>query len=822
MLRRENVNYRKDFRTFHAASSALLFPLGGIGTGNFSLGSRGEFRDWEIYNRPEKGRILPISLFAIRTKAGEQTPVTRVLEAALQAPYHLSHGYHPVTTMGLPRLKDVSIRGEYPFVSYTFEDPMLPVNVELEAFTPLIPLNPDDSGIPGAVMTYTVTNPGDQPVQVTIVGTLANPVGVPEYDPMENIWSVTYGRHVNTFRDEPELRGIFMTNDQIEPGSLRFGSASLTTSSPNVTMKRYWMRGSWWDYLQEFWDDLDSDGLLDDPSDDLQGNRMGLGSLGIVETLQPGETKAFRFVITWYFPNRPNTWDPRLLPEMGIDSATVGTIRTRYAKHFSDAWDTARYLTCEMPRLENGTRAFHDALFDSSLPPYVLDAISANIVPLRSTTCFWVEDGRFFGWEGTYDDRGGCCYGTCTHVWSYAFTLAYLFPTLEQSMRRIEFNQELEADGLMHFRAIRTFHSDTIWRGKLTAAADGQMGSILRAYREWQVSGDKAFLTDIWQGVKQAMNFAITHWDPDSDGIMQGSQHNTYDISFVDPNALCGIYYLGALRAFEEMARVMGETELAQRAHQIFESGSQKLDALLWNGAFYIQIGENVATKNYQYGTGCLSDQLLGQLHARVLGLGDLLPQDHIRTAIRSIYDNNFLESFRQHVNPQRAYAFNDEAGLVLCSWPNGGRPRLPFPYSDEVWTGVEYHVAAHLIYEGFTEAGLRIVEATRDRHDGTRRNPWNEVECGNHYARSMSSWSVLLALTGMHADMGRGELRFAPAAGMLSKDTPFKAFWSTGRAWGTVTQTWDEAAGEWRSSVEVLGGDLDGITVRFAEPQVG
>lgn len=807
------MNYRKDIRAYDTSAGAFAFPLGGIGTGNFALGARGEFRDWEIHNYPEKGRTLPISFFAIRSQIEDQAPVTRVLEGALRPPYHLSHGHHPVTTMGLPRLENTSIHGEYPFVSFTFEDPILPVNVELEAFTPLIPLNPADSGIPCAIMTYTVTNPTDQPVSITIVGTLANPVGVPEYNPFENVWSVKYGRSVNTFRDEEGFRGIYMTNDQIAAGDVNSGSASLVTDHQSITMKRYWMRGSWWDYLQDFWDDLDSDGLLEDSVDE-SSVKMGLASLGVVDTLMPGEHKSFRFILTWYFPNRPNTWDVNLLPQLGIDEKDVRTIRNHYATCFEDAWDVARYLTKEMPRLEGDTRAFHDALFGSTLPPFVLDALSASIVPLRSTTCFWLEDGRFFGWEGTYDD-GGCCAGNCTHVWSYAFTVAYLFPSLERAMRRIEFNEELEENGLIHFRGFATFHGNIFWSSKLKPAADGQMGSILRAYREWQVSGDKEFLTEIWDGVKRAMNFAIVHWDSDNDGVLEGSQHNTYDIEFFGPNALCGIYYLAALRAFEEMAFVMGEDELAHRIHQIFERGSKRLDELLWNGEFYIQIGDDIAERNYQYATGCLSDQLLGQLHARVLNLGSLLPEDHIRIAVKSIFHYNFLENFRQHVNPQRAYAFNDEAGLLLCTWPHGGRPRLPFPYSDEVWTGIEYQVAAHLIYEGFTNEGLRLVEATRERQDGIRRNPWNEVECGNHYARSMSSWAVLLALTGMHCDMERGELSFEPAPELLSPDKLFKSFWSTGRAWGVYLQQWDQLEGKWKVTVEVLGGDLDSITVQ-------
>ncbi|MEP7358245.1 MAG: GH116 family glycosyl hydrolase, partial [Anaerolineales bacterium] len=430
-------------------------------------------------------------------------------------------------------------------------------------------------------------------------------------------------------------------------------------------------------------------------------------------------------------------------------------------------------------------------------------------------TCFWLDDGRFFGWEGCFDQTG-CCSGTCTHVWSYAQTLAYLFPGLEREMRRIEFVIETEDDGYMSFRACRVFGETHTWPWgdhRADAAADGQMGSLIRACREWRLSGDRGWLEQVWPGVKRALSFAQSEWDPDGDGLTDGSQHNTYDINFFGPNPLAGIYYLAGLRAVEELAGVMGEPELAAHCRQTFDRGSAQLDALLWNGEYYIQKLDDVNAHKYQFGLGCLSDQLLGQLHARLVGLGDLLPAAHVRTGIKSVFDHNFKRDFSEHVNCQRTYVLNDEAGLVLCSWPAGGRPRLPFVYSDEVWTGIEYQVAAHLIYEGWVDEGLEIVRAVRDRHDGIRRNPWNEVECGHHYARSLASWAVLVALSGFQCDLGRGVISFAPRLEASTEAGQFNTFWSCGRGWGTYSQQRD-SAGAWRPRVEVLGGDMSGIRV--------
>jgi len=435
---------------------------------------------------------------------------------------------------------------------------------------------------------------------------------------------------------------------------------------------------------------------------------------------------------------------------------------------------------------------------------------------LRSPTCFWLEDGRFFGFEGCFD-HAGCCEGTCTHVWSYAQTLAYLFPSLEREMRRIEFVIETEADGYMCFRACKTFGESYIWPWgdqKPDAAADGQLGSIIRAYREWLLGGDRAWLAEVWPGVKRALDYARRAWDPDDDGVTGGSQHNTYDISFFGPNPLSGVYYLAGLRAVEKLAEVMGEPELAERCRDIYRRGAQKLDEQLWNGQYYIQRLDDVNAHKYQFGLGCLSDQLLGQLHARLVGLGDLLPAEHVRLALKSIFDHNFKRDFSEHVNCQRTYVLNDEAGLVLCSWPVGGRPRYPFVYSDEVWTGIEYQVAAHLIYEGWVAEGLEIVRAVRNRHDGVRRNPWNEVECGHHYARALASWAVLVALSGFQCDLDRGVLSFAPRLEVAAPAGRFSTFWSCGRGWGTYTQERDAATGVWSPSVQVLGGQMAGMQV--------
>jgi non-lysosomal glucosylceramidase len=801
--------------TYDHTAHVLAFPLGGIGTGNVSLGARGDLRDWEIFNQPAKGNHLPNTFFTLRVQVPDKSPVMRVLEGPIQPPFSQSHGFHPASHAGLPRFSGTTFKGEYPFAWIQFHDLALPVSVRMEAFTPLIPLNPRDSGIPCAILTYTITNISEESVEITLVGSLINPVGGIQFDPYGNIQPNSKGLSNNQVRHGDGFHGLHYTANGLSPRDLTYGDLTLATDHPDITAKPVWLRGRWYDFLREFWDDLQLNGKLTDLgyTNPPRDGRPDTGSLGIRDTLVPGEENSYRFILTWYFPNRIRSWES--ISNLEPDEIHKRLTRNHYATVFKDAWNVARYTFEELPRLESDTRRFHDALFTSTFPRPVLEAISANIVPLRSTTCFWLEDGRFFGWEGCFDNAG-CCAGSCTHVWSYAYTLAYLFPSLERAMRKIEFLDETDQDGFMNFRNFQALGDIFVWAGgnKPEPAVDGQMGSILRAYREWLLSGDKTWLTAIWPGIKSAITFAGAHWDTDKDGVLDGVQHNTYDIEFHGPNPLCGIYYLAALRAVEEMAKVMAETGFARRTRERFETSRQLLDILLWNGEYYIQKIDDVDAHPYQHGTGCLSDQLLGQLHARILNLGDLLPPDHIRTAVKSIYTHNFLENFRHHTNFQRTYALNDESGLVLCTWPHGGKPHFPFVYSDEVWTGIEYAAAALLFYEGWLEEGLRVVQAVRDRHDGHRRNPWDEVECGHHYARSMSSWALLLALSGYHCDINRGEMWFDPLLTASSDPVSFKTFWSNGLAWGTYTQKLDPETGTWQHTLDVLGGDLSGCRV--------
>jgi hypothetical protein len=463
----------------------------------------------------------------------------------------------------------------------------------------------------------------------------------------------------------------------------------------------------------------------------------------------------------------------------------------------------------EIDRLDRYTRDFHRAFFGSTLPPYVLDAVASNISIIRSTTCFRIEDGTLLAWEGGYHQRGSC-EGSCTHVWNYAQTMAFLFPELERSMRRVEFLLETDESGCMAFRTNRVFGRP---RWDFPPAADGQLGTIVRLYREWRFSGDDDFVRELWPSARRAIEFALDHWDTDGDLVLDGEQHNTYDIEFYGPNSLTGSLLVVALYVAAEIARHLSEPEDAARYAAMAQKSAKRVDELLWNGEYYIQKLDDINQFRNQYGTGCLSDQLFGQTLAHIVGLGFVLPPDRVQSAIAAVYRHNFRESLYDHENFERVYALNEEKGLVVCSWPRGGRPSLPMIFADEIWAGIEYTVAAQLIYSGLVDEGLTIVRAVRDRYDGYKRNPWNEIEAGDHYARSLASWGVYTALCGWRMDLVEGFVSFAPAINA----SDFSAFFVAGGAWGVYHQTVDSRSGERTWEVDVLYGDLDGVQVNPA-----
>ncbi len=786
-----DVNYPRRFRGRQLRM--ISFPLGGVAAGSIGLGGRGQLVNWEVFNRPNKGFRPTYAFPAIWAQSGSAKPVARVLESRILPPYEGQDGLGSSNVPGLSRLESATFTGEYPLAHIDFEDHTLPVKVQLDAFSPFIPHEPDDSGLPVAILRYAVTNPGSAPARVGIAFSIENPIRMKDDTGGAAQQKSDEGRR-NAYRSEGGIAGLVMSNPALaadDPMSGEIVLAARANDGAEVSHWEGWPAGRWWNAPLHFWDQFSKAGELGAQPE--PHNTVCV--LCLKRTVAPGQTAAFEFLLGWRFANRTPDW-------IGWDSPAGGgktVIGNFYSNRFQSAWDAVRYTAEHLPDLEAQTRMFATALRESTLPATVKEAASANLSTLATTTCFRTADGEFHGFEGS-DDGQGCCFGNCTHVWNYETATAFLFPSFARSLRRSAFGYSMDDAGAIHFRQL-------LPEGKGRsgfAAADGQMGQIMHAWLDWKLSGDDALLTGTWPRARKALEFAWVPggWDANRDGVMEGVQHNTYDVEFYGPNPMCGIYYLGALRAGEQMARAAGDAVSAGTYRKLFEQGSRWIDANLFNGEFYVQQvrgfrsdqianhlrssmgSENTEAPEYQVGAGCLVDQLVGQYLADAGGLGALVAPEKILAALKSIYRYNYKRSLAEHDNTERTFALNDEASVVICDYGKAERPYVPFPYFAETMTGFEYTAAVLMMNWGMAPEGVECVENIRARYDGEKRNPWDEAECGHHYARAMASWSAVLALSGFLYD---GAAAAVIAAPKIPRDH-FVCFWSTGTGWGTFS----------------------------------
>jgi len=400
-----------------------------------------------------------------------------------------------------------------------------------------------------------------------------------------------------------------------------------------------------------------------------------------------------------------------------------------------------------------------------------------------------------------------------------------------RSLRETEFNENQNEDGHQNFRSLLPIRPNT---HNFYAAADGQLGGIIKVYRDWRISGDDQWLINIWHRVKKSIDYCISTWDPQHRGILEKPHHNTYDIEFWGPDGMCGSIYLGALKAIISMARRFGEDTKVYE--QIYNSGRDYLENILFNGEYFEQkVMWNFSEKQnefeekylmekyhsrtltkiirkegppFQYGKGCLSDGVIGAWLSEVCYVGEILDKKKVKKHLLSVFRYNFKKDLSNHANLQRpGYALGKEGGLILCTWPKGNRPTLPFIYSDEVWTGFEYQVASHMLANGILKQALEIVKTARKRYDGTKRNPFDEYECGHWYGRALSSFALIQGLTGIRYDSIEKTL-------YMKKWTKknFNIFFSTEGGWGIA------GIKKGKPFAQILYGNIDIREIKIVE----
>ncbi len=893
-------------------------PVGGVAAGQMYLRGDGTLAEWAIFNKHVNTGYGADCYRTFRPKSPVDSGFAVVVER---------DGERMTRKLNRDDFPGVTFRGEYPIATVTYASDDFPVEVTMEAFSPFIPLNAEDSGLPATVFHLTVKNTSGEPLRAGLVGWLENAVCFhtakfltdlrhtevvdrggrsmvvhtarkgekQEREPRRMVfedfegedygeWKATgraFGEGpaggtlggqqevsgfqgdglVNTFIDGDEPQGTLTSpefevkrkfinfligggaHDKRTCMNLLVGGEVVRTATGKNNERlewRFWevrefvgqqarlqivdKHSEGWGHINidqiEFADvprsapggpleeqmdygsmalaldgrrtrgsagvemikAVDEDLLASDESTYPIGDSKSTGLASRAVELDAGEAQTSTFVLSWYFANHSRGHN--------------------YANLFDDAPDVAGYVLDENDRLTADTRLWRDTFYrDGNLPWWLLFRLHSTVANLCTNTCQWWGSGRFWAWEGV-----GCCAGTCTHVWNYQHAVGRLFPSLARNIRhQQDFGEGFDPEsGLVGFRSNRAY------------AADGQCGTVLKAYREHLMSADSEFLEEHWPRIKMAMQFSIDR-DGDGNGLLEGSQHNTFDVNFFGPNTFVGSLYLASLRAAEEMAREVGDEEFAERCHRIFERGREASVEKLWNGEYFIQQVDVEKHPRHQYATGCMSDQMFGQNWAHQVGLGYIYPEDKVEGALEAVWEYNWAPDvgpYNEVRPPFRVYAVEGEPGLFTCTWPRGGYLPNGVRYKNEIWTGIEYQAAGGMVWEDMVREALVICHGVHERYDPVKHNPYNEVECGEHYARAMASWGVYTALAGYDYDGPDGYMAFAPRM----QEDDFRAAFTAAQGWGLFTQQRED--GRQHNRIEVRWGTLRLKKLQFALPE--
>lgn len=773
--------------------SRVAFPLGGMGAGMLCVEGSGALSHVSVRNAPDVFNE-PIIFAAVKILGHDET--ARLLEGPVPE-WKIFVERDSATgairsTHGFPRFQQANFETRFPFAQIGLSDPSIPLKCQLTAWSPWLPGNADDSSLPMAVLEYTFQNETQGPLEAVFSFHAANFMS-----------TTTPGESVGAIDQGFVLRQSGSTEAPSNEGAF-----SVTLLEPDASVDCAWFRGGWFDATTMLWKHIDGGDEVSNPPT-TEGLPSPGGSVYFPLSLQQGEKRKLKVLLNWFVPKTTLRHGECAEEKTCCDGASddCGTTHTPwYAGQFADVESLVKYAKVNLKRLRQESMRFHDCFYDTTLPPEVIEAAAANLTILKSSTVLRQTDGRLWVWEGCCDTIG-CCAGSCTHVWNYAQALPHLFPALERSLRQTEFNENQNDEGHQVFRSALPIRE--VADHDNHAAADGQLGGIMKAFRDWRIHGDNHWLQEFWPKIRASLDYCTKTWDPDREGILREPHHNTYDIEFWGPNGMCTSFYLGALKAASLMAAGLGED--GSHYEELYHKGRAFMEAELFNGEYFIQkiqwkglrAGDPTEVKalmkiewsteavklarkegpKYQYGTGCLSDGVLGAWMAEVCGLGEILDPHKIRSHLLAVYRYNLKRDLSDHANPQRpSYALGQEGGLLLCTWPHGGELSLPFIYSNEVWTGIEYQVASHLMLMGCVEEGLEIVRVARTRYDGCVRNPFNEYECGHWYGRALASYGLLQGLTGTLYDSLTQTLTITPR---IKGD--FRSFICTETGYGTA-----------------------------------
>ena len=795
--------------------------LGGFGSGSVEIRPDGTLTDWQIYNmgplaNVPQGQRGPgpdgshnAMTFTLRVQQGNQIAQIRRLSTRpdMLDLYNLSW---------LQNVEAIEFDGQYPNAKLKYLDHSLPVQVSSEFYSPIIPHDTQTSGTPGFYATFTIKNTSKLPATVTLMNTLRNPLATGEENrKLDTQITKDNATTFLTFRTSatPErkmtigtlcasvtggeasyIRGDFrgfMSNGDVASGTA-YGRASETyfklvreyPKLPNLDgmdnpdqwvdlkdadidkmskeeklklladLQKY--PTFWW--LAKRVERVEPGSLKEDKTlgqfikecrkriesycgRNRKGEEFGDAALASTITLAPGEEKQIKFTIGWYFPNH---------------FSSLGDVMGHQYEHwFKDAQEVCAHLVKNSDSHHKQVSQFTNAVYDSTLGQEMCFAWTAQLTTMVKSS-WWTKNGMFAIWEGL-----GCCGLHTTDItYQGSWPIIAMWPELQkqQMVMGAKFQRQ---DGRVHH----------FFEGSLANVDNGfdrvdmNHQFVMLVVRDYLWTGDIGYAKSLWPNIVRAID-SMQKLDTDGDGLIDtDTRRNTYDQwDLVGIPAYISSLWLGGLRAGIRLARDLNENDLADKWQVILDKGRSAFEAKLWNGQYY-----SLWVDGDKRDECCMSDQLSGEWFGHLMGVSVGVPRERIIQSLKAIYKHNY----------------NYEHGLLNASYPReAGAHFRTFENFQAVgnWTGIEYAIASMMIDFGLVEEGYNIVRSVHDRYIRAGK-AWNHIECGDHYYRAMSSWALLLALTGFKVDLPRQAITIAPTV----KQEELRAPWALPGGWGTM-----------------------------------
>lgn len=752
-------------------------PVSGICAGQIYLGGDGQLWNWDIFN---VSMLNPGNEAGCRFYVNPLVPF-KTFENGFGLFIKEGHRkfFRPLNSKGF---SDIQFKGEYPVGNVYFKDVSCPVSASLKAYSPFIPADADNSGIPVTVLEYTITNGKASSVEVEMNGWMQNMSGFVK-------GKGRTGKHINRVESTDKYtRLVLACSDEQKDEMADWGNMSITLlGEGKASAEAYINKGI------DLWQGkAESEEATANFGDKLVGN------VSSTVTLKKGESKTFTFLVSWYYPN-VHLWDA------AHNWKDMKNLRHYYAGKFNNSEEVANYVM-DNNWLLSDTKKWNKAWYDSSLPKWFLDRTFVNVATLATNGCLRFHDvtnnpeneGRFYTFEGVYMGSG-----TCTHVFHYEQALGRVFPNLARQLReQTDLGLSFKKDGVIGYRGEFSNIGKHDGRGY---AVDGHAGTVLRIYREHTMASDNSFLKNNWSKIKKSIQYIIKQ-DKEktgkADGILEGVQYNTLDRIWYGRNAWISGLYAASLKAGAEMANEMSDSKFAKECRKIATLAYKNISTELYEGEYFIHLRDSNHMDTPNTNIGCHTDQLLGQYWATQVGLGDIVPNDKVKSALKAIVKYNYVENYGDYlanaeIPIKRWYADYDEPGIIMCTFPKGGGDQAAgkiknewektiVGYFSEIWTGQEHQLAAALISEGLVDEALKVEKAVHKRYSAERRNPYNEIEYGNHYTRAMSGYAPFVSASGFFYHGPKGIIGFDPKM----NPTKFKSAFITGKGWGQFSQT--------------------------------